>query len=193
MGRWELSYQRPHEAPSTRRPSVCAKPWVSTASTPQASGRCRASVTPSQPPDSVTSLSCASFPRSTARNCCSQACAAWQTTRSMFAGWGTPQHLSAPTRRPTRTGSAGARGGRWQSLWQSGHWNRTIQNRTGRTGDPTRPAAMPHGRIRQTGPALLLIRSVQVRILPGGAKPAGERLEATNLLATDRGSDDAPR
>jgi hypothetical protein len=55
----------------------------------------------------------------------------------------------------------------WQSPWQSGGWNRTARNRTGRTGDRTRPAAMRLGITSRTGRVSLLIRKVQVRILPG--------------------------
>jgi MMPL family len=55
----------------------------------------------------------------------------------------------------------------WLPGWQSGRCNTSGQNRTGRTADPTRPAAMLHDSTGQTGPALLLIRRLQVRVLPG--------------------------
>jgi hypothetical protein len=53
----------------------------------------------------------------------------------------------------------------WQS--QSGRCNSPGRDATGRTVDPTRPAAMVQGGTRRTGAVSLLIRRLQVRVLPG--------------------------
>src|SRR4029450_12716987 len=72
----------------------------------------------------------------------------------------------------------------WQSIWQSGSRHTAGRDATGWTVEATRPAAMRHGSSRRTGRVLLLIRKVQVRVLPGaqnrrsGAWNAGRRGDA---------------
>src|SRR5215203_4973159 len=56
---------------------------------------------------------------------------------------------------------------RWQSLWQSRRCYGAARDVTARTTNLTRPAAMRRGDTSRTGRALLLIRKVQVRVLPG--------------------------
>src|SRR5215207_3749986 len=55
----------------------------------------------------------------------------------------------------------------WQSLWQSNRRDRAGRDATRRTAGSTRPAAMLPGSTSRTGRGLLLIRKVQVRVLPG--------------------------
>jgi hypothetical protein len=62
----------------------------------------------------------------------------------------------------------------WQSLWQSGRCHSTDQVVTGRTADPIRPAAMRQVITRQTGGVSLLIRRLQVRVLPGAPRSPGQ-------------------
>jgi hypothetical protein len=63
-----------------------------------------------------------------------------------------------------------------QAVWQSG------QDATGRTADPTRPAAMRPGSTSRTGCVLLLIRKVQFESCRG-RKDAGQRVKPLALLA----------
>jgi hypothetical protein len=58
--------------------------------------------------------------------------------------------------------------------WQSGRCNRAGRDATGRTADRTRPAAMLQDGTRQTGRVSLLIRRLQVRVLPGTQKRRSE-------------------
>jgi hypothetical protein len=65
----------------------------------------------------------------------------------------------------------------WQSRWQSGCCYGADHDATGRTMDPTQPAVMFQGSTGRTGRVLLLIRRLQVRVLPG-APPPPSTLEA---------------
>jgi hypothetical protein len=56
-------------------------------------------------------------------------------------------------------------------LWQSGRCNGAGRDVTGRTVDPTRPAAMLQAITSRTGSVSLLIRKVRVRLLPGAPNP----------------------
>jgi hypothetical protein len=58
----------------------------------------------------------------------------------------------------------------------------TVPAGTRPTADRTRPATMLQGSIRRTPSVSLLIRRLQVRVLPG-RKAAGQRLEVLAVLA----------
>ena len=70
----------------------------------------------------------------------------------------------------------------WQFHWPSGRCNSPGRDATRWTADPTHPAAMVQGCTSQTGPALLLIRRLQVRVLPGAPKPPAQSLHRLPCL-----------
>jgi hypothetical protein len=94
-------------------------------------------------------------------------------TTCMTCAWHSAQalvvrdYLEQPQAVQPQCGSHLCRHARWQSLWQSGRCHNVGRDVTSRTADPTRPAAMLRGITSRTDPVLLLIRKVQVRILPG--------------------------
>jgi hypothetical protein len=76
----------------------------------------------------------------------------------------------------------------WQPLWQRGRQHPIARASTRQTPPPRGPAPMRLGRTSRTGRVLLLIRRLQVRILPGA--PVGHRSASEphpGIWAADRG------
>jgi hypothetical protein len=73
---------------------------------------------------------------------------------------------------------------RWQSIWQSGRCNSAGRDTTGWTGDRTRPAPMLRGITSRTGRGSLLIRRLQVRVLPGAQNRRSAARRSPKSMAT---------
>jgi hypothetical protein len=96
------------------------------------------------------------------------------STLRIFSVWCRCPHMRVHSRRPP-IGHPGEWLAFWQSLWQSGPCHGAGQDATTWTAEPTPPAATLHASTSRTGRVLLLIRRLQVRVLPRTPTPPGPR------------------